>query len=194
VHPAVPATSTAELIALAKAKPGALNYGSPGSGTPPHLAGELFKRMAGIEVIHVAYKGGGPALVDLVAGRLAYTIEGPAIQLPQVKAGKLRALAVTGGRRVAAFPEVPTLAESGVPGYEYVAWAGFSAPAATPRAIVTKLHAGAAAVLRSPDSREYFAAHGAEPGGESPEEFASLIRSEHAKWGKVVREAGIRLE
>ena len=194
VHPSVPATSTAELIALAKEKPGQLNYGSPGNGTPPHMAGELFKRMAGIEVAHVPYKGGGPALADLVAGRLTYSIEGPVIQLPQVKAGKLRALAVSGAQRVAALPELPTIAESGVPGYEYVAWIGIAAPAATPRPIVAKLHADAATVLRSPESREYFAAHGAEPGGETPEAFGAFIRAEHAKWGKVVREAGIKAE
>jgi tripartite-type tricarboxylate transporter receptor subunit TctC len=194
VHPTVPAMTTAELIALAKAKPGQLNYGSPGGGTPPHMAGELFKRMAGIDVTHVPYKGGAGALADLVAGRLTYTIEGPAIQLAQVKAGRLRALAVTGPQRFAALPEVPTLAESGVPGYEYVAWTGIAAPAATPRTIIAKLYAETAAVLRSPESREYFAAHGAEPGGESPEEFAAFIRAEHAKWGKVVREAGIKAE
>jgi tripartite-type tricarboxylate transporter receptor subunit TctC len=193
VHPSVPASSTAELIALARRKPGELNYGSPGNGTPPHMAGELFKRMAAIEVAHVPYKGGTPALADLVAGRLTYSMEGPVIQLPQVKARRLRALAVTGAQRLAALPELPTVAES-VPGYEYVAWVGLAAPAATPRAIVAKLHADAAAVLRSPESREYFASHGAEPGGESPEEFAAFIRVEHAKWGKVVREAGIKAE
>lgn len=194
VHPSVPVSSTAELIALAKEKPGQLNYGSPGNGTPPHMAGELFKRMAGIEVAHVPYRGGAPALADLVAGRLAYTIEGPVIQLPQVKAGRLRVLAVSSAQRVAALPEVPTISESGVPGYEYVAWVGIAAPAATPRAIVAKLHADAAAVLRAPESREYFAGHGAEPGGETPEAFAAFIRAEHAKWGQVVREAGIKPE
>jgi tripartite-type tricarboxylate transporter receptor subunit TctC len=194
VHPGVPVSSTAELIQLAKERPGLLNYGSPGNGTPPHMAGELFKRMAGIEVAHVPYKGGAPALTDLVAGRLTYTIEGPAIQLPQVKAGRLRALAVTSRERVAALPEVPTVAESGVPGYEYVAWTGVAAPAATPKAIIAKLYADIRGVLRSPESREYFAGHGAEAGGESPEEFAAFIRAEHAKWGKVVREAGIKAE
>ena len=194
VHPSVPASSTAELIALAKEKPGQLNYGSPGNGTPPHMAGELFKRMAGIEVAHVPYKGGAPALADLVAGRLTYTIEGPVIQLPQVKAGRLRAVAVSSAQRVAALPEVPTISESGVPGYEYVAWVGIAAPAATPRAIVAKLHADAAAVLRSPESREYFAGHGAEPGGETPEAFGAFIHAEHTKWGKVVREAGIKVD
>ena len=194
VHPSVPATSTAELIALAKEKPGQLNYSSPGNGTPPHMAGELFKRMAGIEVAHVPYKGGAPALADLVAGRLTYSIEGPVIQLPQVKAGRLRALAVSSAQRVAALPELPTIAESGVPGYEYVAWVGIAVPAATPSIIVAKLYAGAATVLRSPESREYFAAHGAEPGGETPEAFTAFIRAEHSKWGKVVREAGIKAE
>ena len=140
------------------------------------------------------YKGGAPALADLVAGRLTYSIEGPVIQLPQVKAGRLRALAVSSAERVAALPELPTIAESGVPGYEYVAWVGIAAPAPTPPAIVAKLHADAATVLRSSESREYFAAHGAEPGGETPGEFAAFIRAEHAKWGKVVREAGIKAE
>jgi tripartite-type tricarboxylate transporter receptor subunit TctC len=194
VHPSVPANSVADLIRLAKEKPGQLNYGSPGNGTPPHMAGELFKSMAGIDVTHVPYKGGAAALADLVAGRLTYSIEGMAIQLAQVKSGRLRALAVTGTQRTAAVPEVPTVAESGVPGYEYLAWTGVAVPAATPKPIIAKLHADIARTLRTPEAHAWLAASGAEAGGEPPEEFAAFIKAEYEKWGKVVREAGIKAE
>ena len=194
VHPAVPAESVADLVRLAKDKPGTLFFGSPGNGTPPHLAGELFKRMTGIEVTHVPFKGGAQAQAEVMAGRITFSFEGFAVQLPQVKSGRLRALAVSGSQRVASLPDVPTVAEAGVPGYEYLAWTGVAAPAGTPAAIVAKLNREIVAVLRTSESRAYLAAQGSEPGADSPEEFASFIRAEHAKWGKVVREAGIKAE
>jgi tripartite-type tricarboxylate transporter receptor subunit TctC len=194
VHPDVPAPSVAALIKLAKDRPGELFFGSPGSGTPPHLAGELFKRMAGIDVTHVPFKGGAQAQTELVAGRITYSLEGFAVQLPQVKAGRLRALAVTSARRVGALPDVPTIAEAGVPGYEYLAWSGVAAPAGTPPPIVARLNREIAGMLRTPEAAAYLAAQGAEPGGDSPEDFAVFIKAEHAKWGKVVREAGIKAE
>ncbi len=194
VHPDVPAKSVAELIALAKTKPGQLFFGSPGNGSPPHLAAELFKRMAGIDTIHVPFKGGAQSQAELIAGRIAYNMEGVAIQVQQVKAGRLRALAVTGTQRVPALPDVPTVAEAGVQGYEYQAWTGIVAPAGTPRAIVDKLQGDIARALHTPETREWLTTQGATPGGESPEEFAAFIKAEHAKWGKVIREAGIKVD
>jgi tripartite-type tricarboxylate transporter receptor subunit TctC len=194
VHPDVPARSVAELVKLARDKPGQLNFGSPGTGTPPHLAGELFKRMAGLDVVHVPFKGGAPAMAELIAGRLTFTIEGPAIQLQQIKAGRLRALAITSSERVATLPDIPTVAEAGVSGFEYHAWSGLAAPAGTPRAVIAKWHGDIARALATPESRAFLAEQGAEGGSRSPEEFAAFIHAEHAKWGKVVREAGIKAE
>src|SRR3989442_8790269 len=176
VNSSVPVNSVAELLRLAQEKPGQLNYGSPGSGTPPHLAGELFKSMANIAVTHIPYKGGGAALGDLVARPLTYTFDNLSIQLPQVKAGKIKALAVTGMRRLAALPEVPTLAESGLAGYDYLAWIGIAAPAKTPKEIVARLSQEITSILGTAAAREWLAAQGAEPGGESPTEFAAYIR------------------
>ena len=194
VNQAVPVNSVAELVRLAQDKPGQLNYGSPGSGTPPHLAGELFKSMANIAVTHIPYKGGGPAVMDLVAGRLTYTFDNLSIQLPQVKAGKIKALAVTGARRLDALPDVPTLAESGLAGYDFLAWMGISAPARTPKEIVARLSQETTRILATSEAREWLAAQGAEPGGESPAEFAAYIRAEHAKWGPIIRKAGIKAD
>ena len=188
----IPVSSVAELLRLAREKPGQLNYGSAGTGTPPHLAGELFKSMAGIDVAHVPYKGGGPALTDLVAGRLTYTFDSLAVQLPQVSAGRIKALAVTGARRLASLPDVPTLAESGVPGYDYLSWMGISAPAKTPKEIVARLSQEISKFLATSEARAWLAGQGAEPGGESPAEFAAYIRAEHAKWGPIVRKLGIK--
>lgn len=193
-HPDLPVRSVAELIQLAKAKPGQLKFGSPGIGTPPHLAGELFLHMAGITATHVPYKGGGEALRDLLAGHLNFSIEGFTVQLPQVKAGRLRALATTGAQRSPAVPELPTIAEAGVPGYEYIGWSGLAVPAATPKAIVQRLYDEIAKIYATAEARAWFASLAAEPGGHTPEEFAAFIRAEHAKWGRVIRDAGIRLE
>ena len=194
VNQSVPVNSVAELLRLAQEKPGQLNYGSPGSGTPPHLAGELFKSMANIAVTHIPYKGGGAALTDLVAGRLTYTFDNLSVQLPQVKAGKIKALAVTGARRLASLPDVPTLAESGLAGYDFLAWMGISAPARTPKEIVARLSQETTKILATSEAREWLAAQGAEPGGESPADFAAYIRAEHAKWGPIIRKAGIKAD
>jgi tripartite-type tricarboxylate transporter receptor subunit TctC len=183
-----------DLVRLAQQKPGQLNYGSPGGGTPPHLAGELFKSMANIAVTHIPYKGGGAALTDLVAGRLTYTFDNLSVQLPQVKAGRVKALAVTGTHRLASLPDVPTLAESGLAGYDFLAWMGIAAPAKTPKDIVARLSHEITAILATPEARESLAAQGAEPGGESPAEFAAYIRAEHAKWGPIIRKAGIKAD
>jgi len=194
VHPGVPAYSAAELVRLAKANPGQLSFGSPGIGTPPHLAGELFKRMAGIDTVHVAYRGGGQAVTDLIGGQITYSIEGLTVQLPQVKAGLLRPLAVTGRRRVPSLPDVPTMAEAGLPGYELEGWVGVAVPAATPKPIVERLYRAMHNILTSAEAREWFAEVGADPGADAPDAFAASIRAEHAKWGKLIRDGGIKLE
>ena len=189
-----PVKSAADLIRIAKARPGQLSFGSPGNGTPPHLASELFERLAGIDVLHVPYKGGGQETQALVAGQIDFTIEGLNVQLPQVKGGRLRALAVTSASRMPLLPDVPTLAEAGAPGYEFVGWVGIAAPAGTPPAIVDRLYRAIATVESTAEAREWFAAVGAEPGVISPDAFASLVRAEYAHWGQVIRESGIRLE
>jgi len=189
-----PVRSVADLIQLAKQRPGQLSYGSSGVGTPPHLAGELFKRMAGIDVVHVPYKGATPALMDLVAGRLAYTIDSLSLQMPQVNAGKLRGLAVTGKDRLPVAPDVPSMAQAGVAGYEYRSWMGIAAPARTPIERINRLNAEIVRALKSPESIAWYAAQGGEVVGDQPEEFAAFIRAEHAKWGAIIREAGIRAD
>lgn len=194
VHPSFPARSVQELVALAKAQPGALNFGSPGNGTPPHLASELFKRLAGIEAVHIPYKGGGALLTAMLGGQISWSMDGITAQLPHVRAGGLRALAVTGSRRSASLGDVPTLAEAGVPGYEFWGWTGIGAPAGTPKAVVDRLNAEIVKLATSDEGRKWFEASGSEPGTQSPEEFAAFIRAEHAKWGRVVREAGLRAE
>lgn len=194
VNPDVPARSVADLVQLAKSKPGQLSFGSPGIGTPPHLAGELFKHMAGIDVVHVSYRGGGQAVTDLVGGHISFTIEGLNVQLPQVNAHRLRPLAVTGPRRVSALPDVPTMAEAGFPDYEFIGWVGIAAPAATPRPIVERLYREIGAILATAEAREWFGAVGADPVADTPDEFSASIRAEYAKWSKVIRDAGIKIE
>jgi tripartite-type tricarboxylate transporter receptor subunit TctC len=183
-----------DLLKQARAKSGQTNYGSPGSGTPPHMASELFNRSAGIEATHVPFKSGASALTELMAGRLTYTLDSIAVQGPQAKAGKIRAIAVTGSRRLAAWPDVPTVAEAGLPGYEYLSWMGISAPGGTPRDVVMKLNTDLRRVLATGEARDWFGAQGAEPGNDTPEEFLAFIRIEHAKWGKVVKESGIKAD
>jgi tripartite-type tricarboxylate transporter receptor subunit TctC len=194
VHPGVPAHSVAQLIALANKQPGALNYGSPGTGTPPHLAAELFSRSAQLEVVHVPYAGPSAAMLDLIAGRLTFTFGTLNVQLPQVNAGKIRALAVTSPVRLEALPEIPTVAESGLPGFEYIGWLGIAAPAGTPARIVERLQREIAVILLTDEARRYFASNGREPVASTPVAFAAFIRAEHAKWGKVIRDSNIKAE
>jgi tripartite-type tricarboxylate transporter receptor subunit TctC len=193
VHPALPVKSVRELIALAKARPGQLNYSSAGSGTSPHLSMELFRLMAGITLTHVPYKGSGPATVDLVAGQVQLSMPNVLTALPQIKAGKLRGLGVTSGKRATGLPDIPAIAET-VPGYEAIQWYGLLAPAGTPREVVNKVQAETARILVLPDVKARLAADGADAVGSRPDEFAAYIRSELAKWGKVVKTGGIKIE
>jgi len=193
VHPALPVKSVRELIALAKTRPGQLNYSSAGSGTSPHLSMELFRIMAGITLTHIPYKGTGPATVDLVAGQVQLSMPNVLTALPQIKGGKLRALGVTSSKRATGLPDVPAIAES-LPGYEAIQWYGVLAPAGTTRDIVGKLQVEIARILALPDVKERLAADGADAVGNRPDEFAAYIRAELAKWGKVVKTGGIKLE
>jgi tripartite-type tricarboxylate transporter receptor subunit TctC len=194
VNPQVPVHSIAELIALANKKPGELNYGSPGAGTPPHMASELFSHSANLKVVHVPYAGAPAAMLDLIAGRLTYTFGTVNVQLPQVKAGKIRALAVTSAARLEARPEIPTVAESGLPGFEYRGWLGIAAPVGTPEPIIERLQREIAAILLTEEGRKYFASYGREPVASTPAAFAAFILAEHAKWGRVIRESNIKAE
>jgi tripartite-type tricarboxylate transporter receptor subunit TctC len=194
VHPSVPARNVKELIALAKAKPGQLIYASAGNGTPPHLAAELFKSMAGIDMVHIPYKGNVPAFVDLISGAVQVSFPTITSGLPQVRAGKLRGLGVTSKERSSVMPEVPTIAESGLPGYESTTWYGMLAPAGTPATVVRTLHDQMVVVLKLEDIREKLLVQGLEPVGNSPAEFSSIIASELTKWRKVVAAAGMKAE
>jgi tripartite-type tricarboxylate transporter receptor subunit TctC len=193
INPAVPAQSVKDLLALAKARPGKLNYASAGTGSTLHLAAELFKSLAQVDIVHVPYKGAA-GIPDLIAGAVQMTIAGPPQTLPHVKAGRLRALGVTTIKRSAVLPELPTIAESGVPGYEVDSWYGVLAPAATPKPRVDRLSAAITQALAEPDVKERFAAQGLEPRGTSPEEFAGYVKTDLVKWAKVVRAAGIKPE
>jgi tripartite-type tricarboxylate transporter receptor subunit TctC len=194
VHPDSPAKSVSDLVRMAKDKPGQLSFGSPGVGTPPHMAGELFKRLAGIDAVHVPYKGGGQAATDLVAGHVNWTFEGTNVQMPLVKEGRLRALAVTTRERLLALPDVPTMAEAGVAGYEFTGWNGIAVPAGTPQPIVQRLYSEIGKILGSAEARDYFGNLGLGTGGESPDAFAALIRADHEKWGRIVKQAGLKAE
>ena len=191
VIPSIPAHSVRELIALAKAKPGQLNYASAGSGTSPHLAAEFFKTMAGIEMTHIPYKGIPPSVTDVIAGRVTMLMTTTISAAPHVKSGRLRALAITSPKRLAAMPEVPAIGET-VPGYEADAFQGMVAPAGVPREIVRQLADDIAAIVRLPDIRERIIADGAEPIGSTPEAFSVFLKKEMLKWGKVVKESGAR--
>ena len=194
VHPSVPARTVKEFIALAKSRPGQLNYASAGIGTPPHLAGELFKTMAGVDMVHVPYKGNGPAYTDLVGGHVSVMFPTIPTAIPHVRAGKLRALAVTTRQRTAVAPELPTISESGVPGFDVSSWYGLLAPAGTPAAVVTRLQREIAKVLRLPEVGEKLVAQGLDLVGNTPEEFAAILKSEIAKWAKVVKASGARVD
>lgn len=194
VHPSVPANNVAELIALAKKKPGGLNYATPGNGTPSHLATEIFKSMAGVELTHVPYKGSGPALTDMLGGQTQVWIANAPVVLPSIKAGKLRALATTSAKRPAMAADIPTLAEAGLKGYEADTWYGLFAPARTPKPILDKIHADVVAVLQSPEIREAFASQGAEVVANSSEEFTKKLNDDVAKWKKVITDLKLRVD
>lgn len=194
IHPSVPAKTVKDMIALARARPGQFFYSSAGHGTQPHLSMEMFASMAKVKMTHVAYKGTTPALTDLIAGQVALMAGNMPQLLPQVRAGRVRALGVTTAHRVAAAPDIPTIAEGGLPGYESVQWYGLFAPAHTPREIVERLNKETIAMLQTPQVRERLAADGAEIVGSTPEAFATFYLAELAKWAKVVKEAGIKPE
>lgn len=193
VHPSVPAQSVSELIALAKSKPGQVNFASAGSGSPTHMAGEMLKAMARVDIVHVPYKGNAAALNDLLGGRVHMFFSNLVTAMPHARSGKLRAIAVSTAKRSPQAPELPTIAESGVPGYEVTNWIGMLAPAATPRAIVLKLNREIVAILNAPDMKERFRTQGVDLVGSTPDEFAAFIRSELAKWRKVVDESGAKV-
>ena len=195
VHPSMPVQSVKELIAYAKAKPGSLSFGSGSTGSTGHLAGELFKTMAGVDMAHIPYKGGAPAMQDLLAGQTQLMFDNLANALGQVKSGKLRALAVTTAQRAPAVPELPTIAESGLPGFDLTTWFGVFVPAGTPPDIVAKLNAEIGKALASKELTERLAAMGtAPPENNTPERFASFVRNEAAKYAQVVKESGARVE
>ena len=194
VHPSLPVRSVKELIWFAQARPGELNFGSAGTGTNPHLSMELFLSMAKLRMVHIPYKGSAPAMIDLLGGQVATMTATMLTGIPHVRGGRLRALGVTGAQRSSIAPDLPTVAEAGVPGYEAVQWYGVVAPAQTPKEIITRLHRELVAVLQMPDVKERFAADGGDPGGTAPEEFGRYIRSETEKWARVVKAAGIKPE
>jgi len=190
VHPSLPAKSVKELIALARSRPGQLTFASAGVGTAPHLSAELFRAMAGINMVHIPYKGSPPAVTDLLAGEVALMFSPASTVLNHVKSGRLRALAVTTASRLASLPELPTVAETGMKGYETITWFGFVAPAKTPHAVVARLNAEIVKVLSLPDVRQQFANQGIETYGGTPEHFANYIREEIEKWAKVIKISG----
>jgi tripartite-type tricarboxylate transporter receptor subunit TctC len=194
VHKSVPANSVMELVALAKAKPGELSFNSPGIGTPGHLASSLLMHLAGIRATHVPYKSGGQAAMDLAAGHVTWSIDGLTILKPFIRDGRLRPLAVTTAQRARSMPDVPTMAEAGIAGYDFTAWAGIGAPAGTPAPIINRIYGEIAKILATPDARDWFESSGVDPGGEPPEALAALVRAEHAKLGEVVRAIGITAE
>jgi tripartite-type tricarboxylate transporter receptor subunit TctC len=194
LHPSVPARSVAELVALAKAKPGQLNYGSGGIGSTPFLATELFKARAGIDITHVPYKGGAPALADLAAGQLSMMVENMPGTMPFVRGGKMRALAITSRTRSSLEPELPTMIEAGVPDYEMIGWNGFFFPKGIPSDIVARLQVELAKVLARPEVKEQLVAIGAEGVGDSPSSFAAFVNNETMRWGKLIKDLGIKPE
>ncbi len=194
VHPSVPAKSITELIALAKARPGVLNYSSGGNGTNLHVAAELLKNLTSIKMTHIPYKGGGPALASIIAGEADLSIPSLAAVLPQVKAGRVRALAITSSKRSALVPDLPTVAEAGVPGYEFTSWIGILVPASTPPAAVAALNGYIVKALRAPELSGRFGREGMEVIASSPEQFGTHLKTELARWSKVVKDSGMRAE
>ncbi|MDB5811970.1 MAG: hypothetical protein JWN94_4092 [Betaproteobacteria bacterium] len=194
VHPSVPANSVRELVALAKARPGQINYASGGAGSAPHFAAEMFNSAAGIKLTHVPYKGSTPGVIDLIGGQVQVMFTGIPSVLAYIKSNRVHALAVTGSKRTAALPEVSTVIESGVPGYVVSPWFGLLVPARTPPQVIATLHRETVKVLRSPALLERFATEGVDPVGDTPEHFAAYIKEEIVKWGKVVTDTGMRAE
>lgn len=189
-----PIKSVADLLAMAKAKPGTINFGSTSLGGSPHMSGELLKTLTGIDIVHVPYKGGGPMLIDLMGGQIPVAFDNLPSSINQIRAGKVRALAVTTAKRWPGAPEIPTMAEAGVPGYESSAWFGMLAPAGTPKAVIDLLQRDVAAVLKLPEVEKLFLEQGAEPVGNTPEQFAKVITVEMQKWSKVAATTGVKLE
>lgn len=194
VHPALPAKDVKGLIALARARPGELNYASTGTGTAGHLIGELFKGLAGVRYAHIPYKGGGPAVIDTLSGQVQFMFATAASVLGHVRGGRLRALAVTSAQRSPSMPELPTVAEAALPGFEATTWHGIVVPAKTSEAVVKRINAELNAVLAMPQTRERLATQGIEPRGGTPAEFTAYLKSEIPKWSKVVRDSGARAE
>ncbi len=193
-HPALPVKTLQDVIALAKAKPGQLNYASAGTGTGTHMSGELLKQMTGIDMVQIPFKGGAPAVIAAMGGQTQLIIGTSVGTLPHVRSGKLRGIAVTSAQRAPSAPEIPTFAESGVPGYDHEPWNGLLAPAGTPRPIIARLNAEVVRLLATPEVRKIFAHEGAEAAGNSPEAFAAIVKSETLKWAQVVKAAGIKIE
>ncbi|MBI3937047.1 MAG: tripartite tricarboxylate transporter substrate binding protein [Betaproteobacteria bacterium] len=193
VHPSVPAKSVKELIALARQRPGQLHYASAGSGSSTHLAGELFRSMAGVDIVHVPYKGGTPGLMDVVGGHAEMMFNSIVSSLPLMKSRRIRAIAMTGAKRLANLPDIPTVAESGVPGYEASAWYGALAPAKTPREVIVTLNREIVRIVRTTDVKDKLLAVGAAPIGSTPEEFAAVMRNEIQKWSKVITKLGLKM-
>ena len=194
VHPSVPAQSLKELIALFKANPGKYNYASNGNGTSSHLAAEMLKSSAGVDIVHIPYKGGAPAMADLLAGQVTMLFDQMPAVLPQVKGGKVRALGVSSAQRSAAAPEVPSLAEAGLPGFDMTVWFGLLAPARTPPAVLQRVNAEMGKVLQDPEFRTFLAGLGVSPLGGSPEAFASFMQAETQRWAQVVKASGARID
>ena len=194
VHPSLPVKTVKELIALAKTRPGQLAYASTGAGQSTHLSAELFKQMARVDMIHVPYKGSAPALTDMVAGQVTVMFDNMPSCLPFVKAGRLKAIAVTSTKRSPTTPELPTVAEAALPGFDVTVWFSVLAPANTPRDIVARLNGEIVKALKAPDMRERLSQQGAEPVGNTPEEFSAVIKRDLAKWSKLVKDANIRLD